>query len=126
MVSQCLEGWGSGQGFEMCTFLDLLLMVLVLEPVFSTPLSLLSPHPTNLSTKKEHLGPATVNSDHWEPHPDGPMTTEDAWGSLGLGTVWRKVSNAEGYLPEWHLHPECHFLSAAKDSLTLVPFQICP
>lgn len=62
MASQCLEGWGSGQGFEMCTFLDLLLMVLVLEPVSSTPLSLLSPYPTNLSTKKEHLGPAIVKT----------------------------------------------------------------
>lgn len=59
MVSQCLEGWGSGQGLEMCTFLDLLLMVLV-ELFSSTPLSPLSPIPLNLSTKKEHLGPALL------------------------------------------------------------------
>ena len=60
MVSQCLEGWGSGQRFEMCTFLDLLPDGAGLNLFSSTLLSPLSPHPTNLSTKKEHLGPALL------------------------------------------------------------------
>ena len=53
------------------------------------------------------------------------MTTKDAWASLGLGMVWRKVSDAGGYLPEWHLHPEYHFLSAARDS-NFSPFSDLP
>lgn len=44
----------------MCTFLDLLPDGAGLNLFSSILLSPLSPHPTNLSTKKEHLGPALL------------------------------------------------------------------